>query len=106
MAEDFDPRRAEPGQEFGYTGTDRVELADADVVPDGSTLAVEIDGDGNRTRYAVRDGVQKTLKADDQGVVHPRNAEDNAALDSFGLPVARKAIADKKADHPAEAPKG
>lgn len=60
----FDPRRAKPGQAFGFTG---------------------------------RDGQQHELVADADGVVTPTTAEEVAILDSFDLPVARKAIAEVKA---------
>lgn len=62
---DFEPRRAKPGQQFGYT---------------------------------TADGRQRELEADEEGVVHPATAEDVAALDAFDLPVARKALAEEKAE--------
>ena len=65
MGNGLDPRRAEPGQVFGFTD---------------------------------REGNQKTIKADDEGVVHPDNAEEVAALDAFDLPVARKALSEEKAE--------
>lgn len=102
---EFDPRRAEPGAVFSYTTTERTELAENDELPEGAELAVETDtdADGKTTskRFAVRYGVTKDLTADDAGVVHPKSAEDVAALDRFDLPVARKAIAESKADKPA-----
>lgn len=61
---DFEPRRAKPGQTFGYT---------------------------------TREGRQRELVADDEGVVHPDTAEDVAALDTFDLPVARKVLAEERA---------
>lgn len=61
---DQNPRRATPGQRFGYTA---------------------------------QDGSQRELAADDDGVVRPDTAEDSAVLDSFDLPVARKAIAEDEA---------
>jgi hypothetical protein len=73
MPQDFDLRRAEPGQTFGYTA---------------------------------QDGSQRELKADDEGVVEPKTAEDVAILDTFDLPVARKAMAELKAAEPgADKPK-
>lgn len=47
------------------------------------------------------DGEQRELRADNDGVVRPTNAADAAALDGFGLSVARKAMAeDADADEP------
>jgi hypothetical protein len=43
------------------------------------------------------DGAQTDLTADDDGVVRPTTAEQKKALDLFGLPVARKAMADDAA---------
>jgi hypothetical protein len=98
---EFEPRRAAAGAVYSYTTTDRTELADGDDLPEGAELAVETDADGEQKRFAVRYGVTKDLHADDEGVIHPKTAEDAAALDSFGLPVARKAIAESKAAAPA-----
>jgi hypothetical protein len=93
MAEDFAPRRAEPDQEFGYTGSVTTTLDPDDEIPPGATL-VEIRDDKRLVRI---DGVQKTLRAGKDGVVQPKDAEDAALLDAFDLPVARKT---------SEAPKG
>lgn len=43
------------------------------------------------------DGVAHEMKADADGVVRPDSLEAAAIADSFGLPVARKAIAQQKA---------
>lgn len=61
----YELRRAEAGQEFGYT------------LPGGE---------------------QREIRADDDGVVTPETALDVAMLDTFDLPVARKAIAEAAAD--------
>lgn len=53
---DFDPRRAEPGQRFGYT---------------------------------TADGRQREIRADDDGIVVPKNHEDVRVLDAFDLPRAQ-----------------
>lgn len=66
---DFEPRRAAPGQSFGYTGPD---------------------------------GEQRELAADKDGVVRPKTAQDVEVLDGFELPVARKVLADEKADEKAK----
>lgn len=96
MAE-FDPRRAEPGQEFTYTATVDEEVdKDADD-PEGAELVSIDDETGVRTFR--RFGVERTLKADREGVVRPKTAQDVAVLDGFGLPVARSAQkAEAKAD--------
>lgn len=105
---DFELRRAEPGQEFGYTTTERINLDEGEDPPEGTTLGVDTDtdADGNPVtkRFSIREGVQRTIKADDQGVVTPRSDEDVRILDTFDLPVARKAIAERQADK-AEPPK-
>jgi len=96
----FDPRRAEPGQEFGYTATEERTVKADDEAPEGWTPSGIDPETGDRT--FVREGVQKTMKADDSGVVHPKSIEEVAVLDSFALPVARSAIAEAKKS---EAPK-
>jgi hypothetical protein len=98
MSEEFEPRRAEPGQEFSYTTTKDVTLAEGDDVPEGAEIvSVEDDDDGVRTRVARQYGIERTIKADADGVVHPKTAADKAILDGFSLPVARSAIAESKA---------
>jgi hypothetical protein len=93
MAEEFEPRRAEPDQEFTYTTTRDVKLADGDDVPEGAEIISVDDGeDGTRTRVARLYGVERNLKADKEGVVHPKTAADVALLDTFALPVARSAM--------------
>lgn len=62
--DEFEPRRAEPGQEFTYN--------------DANGEAIE-------------------FKADDAGIVRPKNAAQSQAADAFGLPVARKITAEEKA---------
>lgn len=103
MATEFDPRRAEPGTEFSYTTTTREKLDDGEDLPEGARLEVDTDEEGKVTaRYAIREGVQKTFRAGDDGVVWPKNAEEDRALSTFDLPVARTAQREAKA---AEAPK-
>jgi hypothetical protein len=63
----FDPRRAKPGQTFSYQ-----ELVTEKAT--GRTIQRE-----------------RTIRADDDGVVWPKRAGDQAALDAFGLSVARDA---------------
>jgi hypothetical protein len=46
--------------------------------------------------YTDAQGSQIDLKADDQGVAQPKSAAEVAVLDSFGLPVARKAEAEQR----------
>lgn len=94
MAE-FDPRRAEPGQEFTYTGTRDEKLAAGEDLPDGVDVIGVDDETGERTirRY----GVEISMKADKDGVVRPKTAADEAVLNGFGLPVARSAKAESKA---------
>jgi hypothetical protein len=58
VADQFDPRRAEPGQVFTY-----------------------VDAQGREHNF----------RADDEGVVHPKNADEASTADLFGLPVARSA---------------
>lgn len=62
MADQFDPRRAEPGQVFTYVDVE---------------------------------GAEHNFRADDEGVVRPKNADEARTADLFGLPVARSA---KQAD--------
>lgn len=64
MTQTFDPRRAEPGQEFTWHGPD---------------------------------GAAHHMKADADGVLDITSADQETVADAFGLPVARKAIAEKKA---------
>jgi hypothetical protein len=97
MATDFEPRRAEPGQEFGYTGNVHRTIGVDDEIPEDEGWAVTgyDPGEGDdpkETRTITRYGVQKTLRADDSGVVHPRSQEEVDLLDSFALPVARSAM--------------
>jgi hypothetical protein len=69
MAEQFEPRRAQPGQVFNYTDLD---------------------------------GKQVTLRADDEGVIQPKNSHAAATLEMAGLPVARKVVAEQKTAEPKE----
>jgi hypothetical protein len=94
MATDFDPRRAEPGQEFGYTASETADL------PEGENLTDEQVAEGwtitgfdpdTKKREITRAGVQKTFKADANGVVHPKSLDEERVADAYGLPVARKA---------------
>lgn len=75
MATKFDPRRARPGQRFQTSA----------LVPDPK-------GSGP---LAARKRVAReiSIRADDEGVVRPRNADQAALADLFGLPVARGVIA-------------
>jgi hypothetical protein len=100
MPDQFDPRRAEPGQEFGYTGSVEKTIDEDEELPAGATL-LSVDEESGERRIRL-DGVQKTLKADADGVVHPKSNEDVALADAFGLPVAQKAKAaeKEKADEP------
>lgn len=96
MAEEFDPRRAEPGQEFGYTANETKTLDDDltdEQIADG--WAVTGYDPETQKREITRQGVQKTIKADDSGVVQPKSTEEVAVLDSFALPVARSAVEKK-----------
>jgi hypothetical protein len=86
---DFEPRRAEAGQEFGYTADETREIAIDDEVPEGWRISATDPGEGKHT--ILREGAQRTLKADAEGVVHPKTQADVDVLDSFALPVARKA---------------
>lgn len=45
-------------------------------------------------------GRQIDMRADDDGVVEPKDAAGAAVLDAYGLSVARKALAEKKAAEP------
>lgn len=98
---EFDPRRAEPGQEFTYTTNvdDEIE-ADEDVPAGGEVIGIRLVNEGKDNERPVRVvrrfGVQRTLRADAQGVVTPGNSEDEAILVGFGLPVARAAKEEAK----------
>lgn len=90
MAE-FDPRsgKAADLSEITYTGTEDSPYNIGDDVPDGAAVINVTGDDDAEPKYVVRRyGVQKTLRATD-GIFTPRSAEDVAALDAFGLPVAR-----------------
>ena len=41
-------------------------------------------------------GEQRTMKADDEGVLRPSNALEARVADSFDLPVARKVVTEEK----------
>lgn len=43
------------------------------------------------------EGIERSMQADAEGVVRPASAEAAAIADSFGLPVARRAITQQKA---------
>lgn len=104
---DFEPRSAKaPGfTEITYTGTDDVAWSPGDEIPPGADIVdvtkddgVDADGNPKPRKYVARRlGVQKTLKATD-GVFHPRDAEDEAALRAFDLPVARETKSEAKSD--------
>lgn len=99
MADEFEPRRADPGQEFGYTASETKTL-DADATLDDEQVAAGwlltgFDPETGR-REITRQGVQKTIKADDSGVVRPKSQEEVAVLDTFSLPVARSVKAAEK----------
>lgn len=85
----FDPRRAEPGQEFSYTTSETTDVAKGEDGPEGAVL-VSVDQETGDQVYR-RDGVERTLKADKSGVVRPKTQADVAVLDGFGLPVHRAA---------------
>ena len=61
MANEFDPRRAEPGQVFTYVDVE---------------------------------GKEHNFRASDEGVVHPKNADEARTADLFSLPVARSVKAE------------
>lgn len=44
------------------------------------------------------DGTLHRFSADEEGVIYPRNATEAAVADSRDLPVARKALAERKAE--------
>ncbi len=48
--------------------------------------------------YTTADGSTRELRADDDGIVKPTDAAGQVALDALDLPVARKALAETKAD--------
>ena len=69
---EFEPRNAKPGQTFRYVAVGTI---------------TEGEGDERTTREGVR---EFTFKADDQGIVRPRNMDEKRAADRHGLTVARK----------------
>jgi len=56
--------------------------------------------------YSTADGSTREIRAGDDGVVRPTDDDAQAVLDAMGVPVARKALAEAKADEaPAKAGK-
>lgn len=53
---------------------------------------------GETFTYTNAEGNQVDLRANDEGVVEPRNPEEEALLDGYDLPVARKVVAERKAE--------
>jgi uncharacterized protein (UPF0335 family) len=53
---------------------------------------------GQAFTYTDAEGRQADFRADDEGVVEPKNANEEALLDGFDLPVARKVVAERKTD--------
>lgn len=97
----FEPRHAhEPGQEFGYTTTEDIEVEKGEDAPEGAILVSRDPETG--VEVWRRDGVERTLKADGDGLVHPKTAADDAILASFGLAIAHEKAA-KKAEASAKA---
>jgi hypothetical protein len=89
----LDARKAEPGTEFGYTGNEFKEIGPDDEIPEGWT-PTHYDPETDK-RTIGRLGIQKTMKADDAGLVHPRDEFEASILDSFGLKVVRTTKAEK-----------
>jgi hypothetical protein len=56
---------------------------------------------GTKFTVTLAGGEQHDFSADDDGVVAPKSPEEDAALQAMGLPVARKAESEAKADEPA-----
>jgi hypothetical protein len=90
--DEFEPRRADPDQTFGYTGSDTKKL------PLGDDLTEEQEIEGwaitgfdpeTGDREITRSGVQKTFKSDADGIVRPTSIEEVRVLDAYQLPVAR-----------------
>ena len=55
--------------------------------------------------YNGAEGEKIRIRADDDGVIHPRNDAERRAADAFGLPVAAKAKPARKAKAKASKPK-
>jgi len=53
--------------------------------------------EGAAFEYVDATGEAHTMKADDDGVLRPANAQEAAVADLFGLPVARKVAQAEKA---------
>jgi hypothetical protein len=53
---------------------------------------------GQTFTYTDAEGYQVELRANDEGVVEPRNDQEVAVLDGYELPVARKVVAERKAE--------
>lgn len=51
---------------------------------------------GQTFSYTNNAGAQVDIRADDTGVIQPVDAAEEALLDGFSLPVARKVIAERK----------
>jgi hypothetical protein len=91
----FDPRHAhEPGQEFSYTTTEDTEVEKGGDAPEGAIL-VSRDPETGAEIWR-RDGVERTLRADGNGIVRPKTDADVALLDGFGLKVAHPKSEDTK----------
>lgn len=100
MATDFDPRRAEPGQEFGYTGSDTKAIDVGTITDEQVAEGWAVTGFDPETgkQEITRSGLQKTFKADADGVVHPKTIEEERIADAYGLPVARSAKKSEASD--------
>ena len=68
-------------------------------------LAPRRAGKGDTFGYTDSEGNQVELKADGNGLVRPRNAQDAAVLDNYELPHARVTTSSSKAKAPAKAAK-
>lgn len=102
--QEFEPRRAEPGMTFTYVGTVTKTLDEGEDPPDGATMLGH-DPENPDVRQYQLVGVPIDLTADDNGVVQPKNSQEVALLDSFGLKVARKLTAkEEKAAEAAQPP--
>jgi hypothetical protein len=60
---------------------------------------------GQEFGFTDREGNQRTVKADDEGVVRPSTVEEVRTLDAFDLPLARNAIEEEAEEAPKAAPK-
>lgn len=89
---EFEPRSAKSAgfDEITFTGTEDTPYTEgADIPPGAEVVDMTDDVDAEQRKLVLRrTGVQITLKAKD-GLFHPKNAEQDRALASFGLPIAR-----------------